>query len=415
MLRPLTILDNAALTITAAGDNDWSRKTALGDISRMMDKYKVDFRKGEGTVDLTGKTVSVLVGVHRGINRIAKSAKKDGVIVKVAYLGEAAGYDLDGMAKEPTPAEDHDCLKKARKGAALTGAKWARALELMGLNPETVKEGRKLVGFKVTLPGMDEDTYEIKYGSLAPSGEPEYEHHPEGPEREAYEARKEEHWAAKAAAQKAIVELASKALGLEDPDERAGLPTRSRDYRTDLTIRTCPVCFRDIKASGHTHGLMADHGYTINGRDYSGYGGERMGSCTGTGRLPWEKSCDPAKEFTTGLLDLSKRVEDSLEALTTGKVTKLKVNGDYNWKTRTYAKVEVTPADGRKWEKALASAVFATKRDLTHLWNGDYGSIPWMRMAVRTWTPVADDHVAIGAPNHPTVEADFAGMPAVLG
>lgn len=213
--------------------------------------------------------------------------------------------------------------------------------------------------------------------------------------------------ALKTAAKKVLVGLASEVLGLEDPDARKGLPPRARDYRTDLTIRTCPVCFRDIKASDHTHGMIADHGYTID----PGY---RTGSCSGAGRLPWEKSCKPAVEEIPNLLAYSNKVEARLVNLTSGKVTSLTIRGDYDWKTRTYEKVNIGPEDYR-WKSALAQAIHSKRGTLRNLWSGYYGSIPWMRMAVRTWEPVADDHIAVGAPTHPLVDEDFEGKPEVLG
>lgn len=409
-LRPLTTLGKAAVEIAVTGPEDKSYRVewVVGDLDRMLSKHiKARVRNGDA-LDLTGRTVSDLVAFHRGLVRATKKAAKDDVVVETTYLGEAADYDLDDLAKEPTPAEDHDVLMKVRKGSSLTGTKWARALELMGLKAEKVKSGRKLVGYRVALPDMDEALYKVEYGSLTLEGEPEYEYHRDGsPEKEAYEAARDDWREANKAARKVLKGLASKVLGLEDPDERKGHPPRARDYRTDLTIRTCPVCFRDIKASDHTHGKIADHGYTID----PGY---RTGSCAGTGRLPWEKSCDPAVEEIPHLLAYSERVEARLAALTSGEVTELKVRGSYDWKTREYEWVAVGPDDYR-WESALRSAVTDAKRTLVNLWNGHYGSIPWMRMAVRTWEPVADDHIAVGPPTHPVLDEDYEGKPEVLG
>jgi hypothetical protein len=228
-------------------------------------------------------------------------------------------------------------------------------------------------------------------------------------------------WEAKKARYKAtveyIVEKASELLGLPNPNERAGLPPRARDYRTDLTIRTCPCCFRDIKASEHTSKRMADHGYTINGRDWSGYGGFRQGGCRGGGRDPWEKSCEPAKEQVEALIDLSSRVEARLYALENGEVTELTVvdqSKTYNWRTEPKPTKTVTPDDGYEWKNALDRAITATRRDLRQLWSGGYGSIPWYRMAIRTWKPIPDDHIAVGAPSGRPSDEDFAGQPEVL-
>jgi len=193
-------------------------------------------------------------------------------------------------------------------------------------------------------------------------------------------------------------------LGLGNPSESTGLPPRARDYRTDLTIRTCPVCFRDIKASDHTQGFMADHGFIIR----PGY---RTGHCPGTGLLPWETSCEPAIEEIESLLAYSATVVAKLAALESGRVKTLTANGSYDWKTQTYVEVVLTPADGRKWEGALKQRVNTTRREIAHLWGKHYPSIPWMRMAVRTWTPVLGTTPAVGAPRGIPEGTDFDGMP----
>jgi hypothetical protein len=416
MLRPLTTLGTAAITITNCGR----------DTRRIFyDKLKMDgvgpLEEGALTVDLTGRTVSDLVLIDKSLTRedkaAAKSAKDWGdsyTPMTWEFADDAAGYDLKALAKEPTPAEDWVTMRKVRKVASLTGAKWARALELLGLEAEPAKDGRKLIGFNLAFPGIDEEPtlYTIEYGSLAPAGEPHWSEEREDPE--GFKARTESYRAHKKAARDWLVSKASDLMGLEDPTATPdGLPTRSRDYRTDLTIRTCPVCFRDIKASSHTGGLMADHGYTITGRGWDGWGGMRRGSCTGTGHLPWEKSCDPAKGMLAALLEHSDKGLERLAALRDGKVTSLTVKGRYDYRTNKYTEETLTAADGRKWDEALRNAIAGTKRGLDALWSGYYGSIPWYRMAIRTWEPVADDHIAIGAPKTPATGEDFAGKPTI--
>jgi hypothetical protein len=392
-LRPLKNIGIAALSLEIK-EEGWGH--AENDIRRMLDKHGLDLKRDERDLDLSGITVSALVAIHKGLARASKAAAKNGNTVKASYLGEAAEYDLDALAKEPTPAEDHTALKKIRKNASVTSKAMLRALDLMGLDATPFKEGRKVVGITVEIPGLEKMTYDIRYGYFSapylsvsvPDGANE-EFHPSA----------EDDSAAYAAAKAYLADKASELLGLESPSARSGLPVRARDYRTDLTIRTCPVCFRDIKASGHTNGLIADHGYTID----PGY---RTGHCAGSGELPWEKSCDPAVEEIVSLLKYAANIKARLANLKGDKVASLIVRGEYDWKTRSYGKVTLTSADGRDWKAALKTAIWAAELTHTRLWSGDYGSIPWMRMAVRTWVAVSDADIAVGAPSHPVTEAD---------
>ena len=256
-LRPLTTLGPAAITITNCGRDV---RRIFYDKLRMNGVPKIG-DDGTLTIDLTRRTVSDLVLLHKTLTRVEKSAENrhdeyasdrgTRTPMTWAYEGAADGYDLKAMAKEPTPAEDWAIMRKVRKGASLTGSKWARALELMTLEATPVKDGRKLVGYRTTLPGLEETAYKVEYGTLRPAGEP-HRHDEDKMGADAYKAACEA-WADQAKASKEkLVGLACELLGVEDPNTRSGLPTRARDYRTDLTIRTCPVCFRDIKASDHT-------------------------------------------------------------------------------------------------------------------------------------------------------------------
>lgn len=403
-LRPMTTLGDSTMTIEVIGDaNCYFQERACRDLQSKLSKQGIYLRrfKGEATeIDLTGKTVSTLVAAHKGILAIQKQARKDSVTVTVTYGGEATDFDLDAMVKQPTPADDHDVMRKIRNWSALSGAKILRALELMDLNPEPVKDGRKLVGFRFTIPGYDEAVYEYNYDGIKPNYRND-----DKLITERYKAAKDY-----------LVQAASDLLGLPNPNARAGLPTRARDYRTDLTIRTCPCCFRDIKASEHTNGLIADHGFTIEGRGWSGWGGARMGGCSGVGRLPWEKSCEPAQEMITFLLGRSDAMVTHLAALEAGEVTELTVpDRTQPWDRQLRARPTkvVTPADGYEWKDALRQAISGTRNQIRRLWDGSYGTIPWYRMAVRTWKPVADDQVAVGAPEGRPEGSDYNNKPEV--
>lgn len=398
-LRPLTPLTDATLTVVC--DHDYSQsdlRRTLGNKLKSIDRIP-QFEGDTLRVNLGGVTVSELIAAHKALAREAKRLRKWDYPVEVAYGGEAADMDLNALGKEPTPDEDYDIMRKVRNGSSLTGSKMLRAFELMGLDAGKVKNGRKLVGFRVNVPGVDQEVYNFNYGNLSLGFNGD---------------RDEDEVARYKAAREWMVAKASELLGVENPNERAGLPTRARGFRTDLTIRTCPCCFRDIKASEHTKGRMAHHGYTIEGRDYSGFGGWRSGSCGGTDRLPWEKSCEPAKELLADLLAYSDKVEARLAALEGGEVNYL-LTDKYDWKTRSYLKKTVTPDDGYEWKSALENAITKTRRTLKGLWDGSFESIPWLRMAIRTWEPVADNHIAVGAPNHEILEEDFVGKPESLG
>lgn len=213
-----------------------------------------------------------------------------------------------------------------------------------------------------------------------------------------------------------IIAKACEILGVENKfaDVDPNRPVRSRDYLTDLTIRTCPVCFRDIKASGHTHGMMADHGYTIQGRSYwmSDFGGgHRSGSCEGVNVLPWEKACDPAKEEIERLERLSESLMTCLTDLRDNKITEIQIE-ERDFNTRKMILITRIPADGYKWKQTLERRIWETEGELRRLWSGFCGSIPWYRMAVRTWAPVPDDVPAVGAPRHKRTPEDFVGKPA---
>ena len=103
-----------------------------------------------------------------------------------------------------------------------------------------------------------------------------------------------------------------------------------------------------------------------------------------------------------------------LAALENGEITEFKVDDrsqPYNRETRSYPKKVVTPADGYEFRQARQQAIVSTQGEIRRVWSGGFGSLPWYRMAVRTWKPVADDQVAVGAPEGRPEDTDFTGKP----
>lgn len=401
-LRPMTTLETVTLTVKiAGGESEYKRENAVSYVSRVvfenarvdLPKWK-DARKGFASfgrneryyweaVEINGASVSALTRLYKRLTAFQKELTKtysweeaDAPKVQFEFQigGDAEGYDFAKLAKEPTPQEDWDVLRKLRKKAELNNKQWGRAFWLLGLEATPIKKGRKITGF--TVEGVDHNETQSNYGR---------------PFKWTYDLDKD--------ARAVWISKASDLLGLPDPALTFGHPPRARDYRTDLTIRTCPCCFRDIKASEHTGFRMADHGFQIYGRDWSGWGGYRTGSCKGVDRLPWEKSPDATEEMIPGLVAFSDRLVKQFKA---GPPAKLELYGSQIDATHPEWATAV-----RYWKRNLLRA-------LGELWNGHYGSIPWYRAAVRTWKPVADDVPAVGAPLCRPETDDFNGKPAIL-
>ena len=405
-LRPMTTLETVTVTVkVTGGDGEYQRENAVNAIRRVildlggrLPKWK-DARKGIAGIDqcyweetiLEGLSVSALTRLHKRLAAVQKEAAKrypyekaDASKVQVEFQigGDAEGYDFAKLAKEPTPQEDWDVLRKFRKKADLTNKKWQRAFWLLGLEATPIKRGRKITGF--TVEGVDHNEKVSEYGRPYPWS---------------FRVDKD--------ARAVWISKASELLGLPDPALTFGHPPRARDYRTDLTIRTCPCCFRDIKASEHTGFRMADHGFQIQGRDWSGWGGWRSGSCKGVDRLPWEKSPDATKEMIPSLVAFSDELVRRYRSDPPAKLMhpSPRVYSEYG------TEIDATHP---KWEAAVIAWRKQTLRDLGSLWTGRYGSIPWFRAAVRTWKPVADDVPAVGAPLCTPEANDFNGKPALI-
>lgn len=397
-LRPMTTLETVTLTVKiAGGESENRRKNAVRYVNRIAFQYKSegefpkweDAQKGqiynESVVVEGDLTVSSVINLYKRLVTFQKELAKiyswqqETNIPKVQFEfhigGDAEGYDFAKLAKEPSPKEDWDVLRKLRKKAELNNKKWARAFWLLGLEATPIKKGRKITGF--TVEGVDHNEKASEWGKPYPW-------------TYAFDKDVRAVWISKA----------SELMGLPDPAVLEGLPSRARDYRTDLTIRTCPCCFRDIKASEHTGFRMADHGFRIHGRDHwSGWGGWRSGSCRGVDRLPWEESPEATKEMIPGLIRYSDQL---VKRYSSDPPAKLKLYG---------SEIDATHP---KWEAAVIAWRKQTLRDLGSLWTGRYGSIPWFRAAVRTWKPVADDVPAVGAPLCKPEPEDFNGKPAIL-
>jgi len=402
-LRPMTTLETVTLTVKiAGGESEYRRKNAVSYVSRIVFQTGGDLPKwkdaqkdqlyNESITMERDLTLSSVINLYKRLvtfqKELAKiySWQKEPIIPEVQFEfhigGDAEGYDFAKLAKEPTPQEDWDVLRKLRNKSELTNKKWARAFWLLGLEATPIKKGRKITGF--TVEGVDHNEKASEWGKPYPW---------------TYDLDK--------AARAVWISNASELMGLPDPALTFGHPPRARDYRTDLTIRTCPCCFRDIKASKHTGFRMADHGFTIHGRDWSGWGGYRTGSCKGVDRLPWEKSPDATKEMIPGLIAFSDHLVKRFQA---GPPKTLQ-HPSYPFASRAEKIIDATHP---KWATAVDYWKSNLLRALSELWNGHYGSIPWYRAAVRTWKPVADDVPAVGAPLCKPEPEDFNGKPAIL-
>lgn len=398
-LRPMTNLERVTLAVKVTGGQDYARNVSVDYVRRIVREAGADLPKDAHSgrevyceaVSLTGHTVSSITKLHKQLAFAKKEAAKlctyrpwedDIITIDFQFGGDTDGYDFVKLAKLPTPQEDWDVVRKLRKRADLTNKQWGRAFWLLGLEATPIKRGRKITGF--TVEGV------------------EYSEKPSG-----FRGRMEKWvWVLDKDVRAVWIGKASELMGLPDPSLTVGLPARARDYRTDLEIRTCPCCFRDIKASVYTGWAIADHGFTIGGRDHwSGWGGYRTGSCKGVGRVPWEQSPYATEEMIPAMLKHSEAL--ALE-LVDGPPAKL---AHPSQSRHPGEKIDATHSE---WETAVRYWRNAMTRALADLWTGHYGSIPWYRAAVRTWEPVGDDVPAVGAPLCKPEANDFNGKPAIL-
>jgi hypothetical protein len=201
-------------------------------------------------------------------------------------------------------------------------------------------------------------------------------------------------------------------LGRPHPKDVALKPSRDRDYLTNLDLRTCAACFRDIMCSTHTHRLIADHGYTIAI-------GWREGSCYGSGKPPWERpeGRKIAEDYLERLETVwEPRLRTAWERLNDDDTAKLLVFEVQDRSQKRGVMKEVRFGE-YEWDQARRTTLYKARKNLSEIWRPGYGSIPWYRAALRTWEEIPWGEPAIGAPDIPRedyTEADFAGMPGFV-
>lgn len=296
----------------------------------------------------------------------------------------------EGQAQELT-----DALSKAAKGVAMPTARAAKlVLDAVGVAAAPLSGG----GFRLSAPGLP--TVDVPRGKLQAMLDPYYLTYNESiPLETAREIAKQyKHF---------VIDRAHELLGKPNArhDEEEGRPARSVARFTDFTIRTCQICFRDIKA---TQGVMADHGFQIRGRERqaSWYnrrvstmaGGFRTGSCPGTGFPPFEISCELVRGQLNDKIEAAAAWHREMDKIRANRIVEIT---DENGKT-------ITP-DNAHWQEAISEYEDRVAQNLDFLWSGAYGSVPWYRAVLRLWEPWPADEPARGAPRPALIDADFAG------
>lgn len=353
-----------------------------------------------------------------------------------ALVGQAAAAPSKPLAD--LPADLAAGLKRAMKGAYPKSAKEAKlVLTHLGVGIVPFKEGRTLRGYDLALPegaGLGFDYYSPRtrhrggFDKAALWGQG-YGGYGSDPEVEA----------ARVAFLAWIQQGAAEALGGDVAEKRArtaqGVPTEARS--ADPNVRTCGACWRDIKATATkfqggrdpagvrdaaSHRYLVDHGYTVK------WG--RTGSCAGVATLPWEESDEAARLEIAALLVVSARVADvwrkwtafvdRYDAGDSKGLPLIKKRGDrtspYGVKPAVYEEIILLPLGDTKYEwrdKAAFNVADAHRFLQDKLWSERFGSIPYMRAALREWKPQAPNVVpAKGPPWVQTFQPeDFAGNP----
>jgi len=141
------------------------------------------------------------------------------------------------------------------------------------------------------------------------------------------------------------------------------------------------------------------------GRDWSGWGGFRSGSCRGVHQEPFEKSPTGTELMLDGMVRMSATIKEHLDQ---GPPTQLPCPHTY---TRRGEVGPMITKESPSWDKAVNKWEYPIKKTLQALWNGQYNSIPWYRAALRTWEPVPDDVPAVGAPIVEPTQEDYRGCP----
>lgn len=278
---------------------------------------------------------------------------------------------------------DDVLLQKLRKGAGLKNfANAQRAYALLGLKMEALPKPHK--GFVLETP--EHGTFEV--GTHGYAKVPEYAYsygiYLHVPDAQRDVARAFQLWLKAAAAKK---------LGAPTIEEERAEGERARDYKTDFTIRTCPVCFRDIKA---TKGVMADHGYTVQWHSF-------QGRCPGVRAKPWEVSPAATEKYLKQLIEHAESVRKRIE--TVGKDGHaLHIE---NFRTK---KLETVEPNDTRYPRIAEQMREKLQSELRQIVSPRFGGIPWYRMAIRTWTPGSADAPAVGAPRGAVTAEDEAGF-----
>lgn len=205
----------------------------------------------------------------------------------------------------------------------------------------------------------------------------------------------------------ALVSLRTRArelAGLEAPPPDDGRPVVPRNALTDFSIRTCPVCFRDIKVGNDYR--MVLHGYQRPGT------GQVHGSCPGVGEPPFERSPDATRRE---LAKLERWSVGTVEAMRRFVRTRPRIKTvRKEWRGGQAIETEhwVEPSDPTYKDEFRTTLHNSFTSDLRYFWSGGFGSIPWLRMAIRTWRgPYPDDKPMVGAPQGKPEGSDFDGSP----
>lgn len=326
-----------------------------------------------------------------------------------------------------TPTATLEALSRLARRIAPRSVKEAiQALDALGVEAKPIREDRSIVGYTLHLPPEAPLLRALvirkpdNYKRFSPEGL-WFGYYQHTPREQAVLA-----WLRDAA--RAAGAAADPAGAHAQAREQQGLPLAPRSK--DSAVRTCGACFRDIKATaadrdgrdttgkrGGRHRLIADHGYSIDP-------GWRSGACWGVGHLPLEESpealrlaLEAAIEHADSLrrrihqLSVALRSPAKAQALGPRQVGTGKLARDPQTGKRHEVLVNVEPDDPR-WRRSVQIEHDELRRALRALWSGGFLSIPWLRAALREWTPQAPTVTpARGAPLVSLVPRDYAGRP----
>lgn len=254
------------------------------------------------------------------------------------------------------PMDDltRELLLKTRKTAtsAFGPKQWKAVLEALGFTVTVTKERTTVVGFNVATAAGEQLAVIVK--------EPHYRHILFYQLVEELKAKGYD-----------LVEMTSKALGLDTPDVEKKLKDL---YVRDLTnTGTCPVCGGNFKRDGTGIG---HHGFKRPGD------GALYGSCFAVGYLPWELSPVGAEAYVKdALIPYLEGVVAQLARLNAGEITKFFREVGYGQKRKV---VEVTrESDEYQFGQMLKSAIYQAERDIK--WTE--ATITEFKTRIANWKP----------------------------